>query len=245
MDTVKKMPLFEKVGVPLLDKALQLWQAKRADAPENVRKLKLADLKRSEWTEDDMQKIDDGLQEWEEELDEIAKTLPGKKIGEVVDFVYTKRPFSHIARDEGRVSDKYASSGPTLGLGHEDDHPTQDEDLEDESIAGSPPPNQLRLGPCAVCETVVASHWFKCPSNVGEGSSTREKQLCPECSFQWRHYANDTVIVPEVETKGKVGRPRKQKPATVVRADESGTDEESLRTPTPEPPPKIILPPKP
>jgi hypothetical protein len=96
-------PLYKTAGVALLDRALALYHvaltaegaAERPDAASvlhGLERLSLRDLRIAEWSEAEVQKFNEGLEELSDDLEELARTLPRKTRADVVHFYYVTRP---------------------------------------------------------------------------------------------------------------------------------------------------------
>ena len=92
MDKIKELDLYKLAGVDLLDKAIQYWTSDSETAFEKAAALEQEDLDIPFWTESEKSKVDHGLEQWQDDLEEIAVKLPKKTLAELVNFVYLRRP---------------------------------------------------------------------------------------------------------------------------------------------------------
>lgn len=99
MTKVKQLPNYRLAGVAFLDKALQIFSEVQGDfnqALNEVSQLSLPDVNVPVWTDPEIQKLDEALEEWHDDLEGIAKTLPKKTTADLVNYVYTFRPELYV-----------------------------------------------------------------------------------------------------------------------------------------------------
>lgn len=92
-ERVKKMAVYNTAGVDALNRALVLYHAKNGDVTEailSLRKASLGSLGHVSWNEEDRKKLADGAAQHHNDLEEIAKLLPNKKLGDVVKRYYVQ-----------------------------------------------------------------------------------------------------------------------------------------------------------
>lgn len=92
MEKIRELPLYQLAGVDLLDKAIQYWTSDPETALEKATALEQEDLDIPFWTDSEKSKVDHGLEQWQDDLEEIAIKLPKKTLAELVNFVYLSRP---------------------------------------------------------------------------------------------------------------------------------------------------------
>lgn len=87
-------PLYKAAGVALLDRALTLFHTS-TDAEvalQSLERLTMRELGVAEWSEAEQQKFEEGLEEFQDDLEELARTLPRKRTADVVHHYYVSRP---------------------------------------------------------------------------------------------------------------------------------------------------------
>lgn len=107
------MAMYNTAGVDALNRALMLFEAKEGNVTETIlalRKVSLGSLGHVSWNEEDRKKLADGAQQHHNDIVEIAKLLPNKKMGDVVKRYYVQvgwvallpiLPLSWILSDSG------------------------------------------------------------------------------------------------------------------------------------------------
>jgi hypothetical protein len=88
------MKAYRSAGVDLLNKAVQLLRTHNGDAPTAIaalRRVTLASLGHASWSEEERRKLEEGAQQHNNDIAEIANTIPTKKMGDVV-----KRYYIHL-----------------------------------------------------------------------------------------------------------------------------------------------------
>ena len=92
-ERVRKMAMYNTAGVDALNRALMLFETKEGNVTETIlalRKVSLGSLGHVSWNEEDRKKLADGAQQHHNDIVEIAKLLPNKKMGDVVKRYYVQ-----------------------------------------------------------------------------------------------------------------------------------------------------------
>ncbi|KWU46247.1 hypothetical protein RHOSPDRAFT_28511 [Rhodotorula sp. JG-1b] len=257
-ERVRKMAMYNTAGVDALNRALMLFEAKEGNVTETIlalRKVSLGSLGHVSWNEEDRKKLADGAQQHHNDIVEIAKLLPNKKMGDVVKRYYVQ--VGHTLQEdeptqpEEKATAVAARSKKTARRKARAAAAEEAESDGENSDRGSvaPPaktPSQRKNRFCAICSTTETPKWYWCPNNISELEvKPNPLVMCENCGIRWRHYGAQYPPYGD-EIKPLPDRKKKAKASS-----EDGKKEASLRTPAPvvkeptPPPPKPVIVPKP
>ncbi|GAA6018993.1 hypothetical protein JCM8202_000634 [Rhodotorula sphaerocarpa] len=257
-ERVKKMAMYNTAGVDALNRALVLFDAKNGDVTEAIlalRKVSLGSLGHVYWNEEERKKLADGAQQHHNDIEEIAKLLPNKKMGDVVKRYYVQvghtlqedeptqpeEKASAVAARSKKTARRRARAADDADL---ESTETVDEDSDRGSVA--PPartPFQRRNRFCAICSTTETPKWYWCPNNISELEvKPNPLVMCESCGIRWRHYGaqylpygDEIKPLPDRKKKAKAASEEGKKEATPVPAPPP------VKEPTPPPPKPVVV----
>ncbi|GAA5870279.1 hypothetical protein JCM3774_004631 [Rhodotorula dairenensis] len=257
-ERVRKMAMYNTAGVDTLNRALMLFEAKEGDVTETIlalRKVSLGSLGHVSWNEEDRKKLADGAQQHHNDIVEIAKLLPNKKMCDVVKRYYVQVGHT-LQEDEPTQPEEKAtavaarSKKTARRKARAAEEAESDGDNSDHGSVAPPAktPAQRKNRFCAICSTTDSPKWYRCPNNVSEIEvKPNPLVMCENCGIRWRHYGAQyppygDEIKPLPDRKKKAAKAASEdgkKEATPVP-----TPAPSVKEPTP-PPPKPVIVPKP
>ena len=92
MDEAKQQAIYFSSGVVFLDRALAIWTRNPRTATKELISVTLEDIDVPVWTEAEITKLDEGIEEHQDDLEEIADSLPKKRLKDVVNYIYIAKP---------------------------------------------------------------------------------------------------------------------------------------------------------
>ncbi|GJN89120.1 hypothetical protein Rhopal_002094-T1 [Rhodotorula paludigena] len=273
---VRKISSYATAGVDLLNRAAVVIQNKEGSVQDTIaslRKISLASLGHATWTDDEKRKLSDGAEQHHNDIGEIHKLLPAKKMGDVVKRYYIavghtlqedeptqiEEKTAVVAaaviattrsgRKTGRKAARDAAAAVAPG---EDGDPLLMSDDEDHGSVCAPArtPAQRRNRFCAICEATESPKWWFCPDNICELEvKPNPCVMCDTCGVRWRHYGaqyppyGDELKPLPQEKKSKKDKAAEEEARKQAEL-EAAAALAAIREPTP-PPPKPVIPPKP
>lgn len=88
----KKMPLYESAGVLYLNAACARWQSDPSEAWASLSRLSKREFRLTNWSSADVAKLDEGLDDFGDDLAEVHNMLPNKPYSDLINYVYVRRP---------------------------------------------------------------------------------------------------------------------------------------------------------
>ncbi|GAA6062897.1 hypothetical protein JCM10212_004346, partial [Sporobolomyces blumeae] len=262
---VKKLRSYAAAGVDLLNRAVKLLQENEGDVSSTIaalRKIPQAALGHAVWNEGEKKQLMDGAAQWHNDIAEIAKHIPTKKIADVVKKYYISIGHNlqedELQQPEERTAVASRSRRPTHKKATRANARVDPTDSDDErgSVCDAPTnAAQRRTRFCAICEATDSNKWYHCPDNVSELEvKPVPLVMCETCGFRWRHYgaqypptADDLKMVvdkPERKKRAVVAPPEDEPTSTAIRRT-AREPKPKEPTPPPPPPPKPVIPKRP
>ncbi|GAA5981852.1 hypothetical protein JCM10908_004638 [Rhodotorula pacifica] len=259
-ERVRKMAMYTTAGVDTLNRALMLFAAKEGNVTETIlalRKVSLGSLSHVSWNEEDRKKLADGAQQHHNDIGEIAKLLPNKKMGDVVKRYYVQ--VGHTLQEdeptqpEEKATAVAARSKKTArrkARAAEDAEAESDGDNSDHGSVAPPAktPAQRKNRFCGICSTTDTPKWYWCPNNISELEvKPNPLVMCETCGMRWRHYGaqyppygDEIKPLPDRKKKAKAASDDGKKEAS--SATPVPTPAPVVKEPTPPPPKPVIIP---
>ncbi|BGP15912.1 putative PHD type zinc finger protein with BAH domain-containing protein [Rhodosporidiobolus nylandii] len=265
-DEAKKLKSYANAGVDLLNRAVQLITANDGDVPATIaalRKTTLSSMGHASWTEEEKRKLADGAAQHNNDIEEIARQIETKKMGDVVKRYYIHighniqedeptQPEEKVAAATRNAHQRPTGSRRTRAIAREE---AAEEDDDSGSVVGQPTnPAGRRNRFCAICAETQSNKWYHCPENISElDVKPNPLVMCESCGIRWRHYGAQYPAYGDELKPAPQPKPPTKKELEAIAAEEARiAEEERLRAieaakpkePTP-PPPKPVIPPKP
>ncbi|GAA6058119.1 hypothetical protein JCM3770_005947 [Rhodotorula araucariae] len=259
----RKISTYATAGVDLLNRAIVILQNKDGNVHDTIaslRKIALQSLGHASWADDEKRKLAEGAAQYHNDIEEIKKLLPNKKMGDVVKRYYINVGHT-LQEDEPQQPEEKAAVVATrsgrrtgrkvdrvAGGGDDDARATASDDDDHGSVCGAArTPAQRRNRFCAVCETTESDKWWYCPENICELEVKPSPMvMCDSCGIRWRHYG--AQYPPYGDEIKPLPAERKKKDKALEEERRLAEEEVAVvvkpKEPTP-PPPKPVIPPKP
>ncbi|KAI5475580.1 PHD finger and BAH domain protein (Snt2) [Pseudohyphozyma bogoriensis] len=194
----KKLPVYNQVGVDLIDHALSLAEPNipASETLQAVENVTVEDLGHFEWTVQEHKELAGSAKDHGNDLVAIRTELDAAGLDvEMRDVVLRYyMMIGHTMKEE--VPQQAAG---TLSVVTRRAAKAASPSDDNGSICGAAPSAAAKKARmCSICDGQQSGKWWKCPAGLGEKKKPGvEHVMCELCSFRWRHYGLSYAPTPE------------------------------------------------
>ncbi|ORY92456.1 hypothetical protein BCR35DRAFT_297872 [Leucosporidium creatinivorum] len=195
---IKSSRVYSHVGVDMIDRAISMLYEGEGGVDGNtvleaMSRLTQQDLGFPVWGETDRKRLIDGIKQYGNDIEDIADTIPSKKIKDVVKRYYIVH--GHAIQEDApqQPEEKAAAASRVEKKGSAKSKASKNDSDDEGSVCGQPTTaNAKRTRVCAICDVKTSVKWFYCPEGLTEHEEKESNKpkpcvMCEDCGIRWRH----------------------------------------------------------